>query len=190
MSNFWFFLDQGFKHILDWSAYDHLLFLVVLSAPYLIKQWRKLLALITLFTIGHTLSLVLSVYDIVNVNMSLIEFLIPLTIILTAIMNIFRIRKNTTSEKPWGHWVATLAFGIIHGFGFSTLFKMMIASASQKATPLLAYTLGIEFAQILIVIVMLIISFIVISLLVIIISAIIIGRILPIFAEAWEALSI
>jgi len=156
MSNFWFFLDQGFKHILDWNAYDHLLFLVVLSTPYLIKHWRKLLALITLFTIGHTLSLVLSVYDLVKVNMSLIEFLIPLTIILTAIINIFRIRKNTTPEKPWGHWIATFAFGIIHGFGFSTLFKMMIASAPYKTTPLFAYTLGIEFAQILIVITVLI----------------------------------
>ena len=197
MSNFSFFLDQGFKHILDWNAYDHLLFLVVLSAPYLIKQWRKLLALITLFTIGHTLSLVLSVYDLVKVNMSVVEFLIPLTIIFTAAINIFKSRRKNTAEKPWGHWIATLAFGIIHGFGFSTLFKMMIASASQKATPLLAYTLGIEFAQILIVLVVLIISFIVISLLrfslrdwVIIISAIIIGRILPIFAEACEALSI
>ena len=197
MDNFWFFLDQGFYHVLDWNAYDHLLFLVVLAVPYTINHWKKLLTLITLFTIGHTLSLTLSAFEVVKVNMSIIEFFIPLTILLTALYNIIRLRKKQNQDKLWAHWSATFIFGIIHGFGFSTLFKMMTASATNKGSLLLAYTLGIEFAQIVIVLAMVLISLFTVSFLrfpardwTIIISAIVIGRILPILAESFSALSI
>lgn len=197
MDNFWFFLEQGFKHILDWNAYDHLLFLVVLTIPYTLQHWRKLIALITLFTIGHTLSLSLSAFEVVTVNMSVIEFLIPLTILMTAAFNIIQLRKKRPHQKQWMHWISTFAFGIIHGFGFSTLFKMMTASATHKTSLLIAYTLGIELAQIGIVIVALVLSFFVISLLrfssrdwVIIVSAIVIGIVLPILMTTASALSI
>ena len=197
MDNFWFFLDQGFFHVLDWKAYDHILFLIVLSIPYAITHWKKLLTLITLFTIGHTTSLALSAFDIVPVNSSIIEFLIPVTILVTAFVNIFYLRNNTNKRGFWIHGVTTLLFGIIHGFGFSTLFKMMTASATNKGTLLISYTLGIEFAQVVIVLVLLIVSFVVTSFFrvslrdwALFVSAIIIGRVLSLLSDTWNALSI
>lgn len=160
MDNFWFYFKEGLFHVLDWNAYDHILFLVVLTVPYAVNNWKKLLSLVSVFTIGHAIALALAAYGVVRVNTSLIELLIPITIVVTALYNIFTAGKAKRAEKMGVYLAATLFFGFIHGFGFSTYFKMMTAGSSNKLFPLLEYTLGIETAQLIVVLAVLLLSFI------------------------------
>jgi len=76
LENFWFNVEYGLNHVLDFNGYDHILFLIVLTVPYVFKDWKRVLILVSMFTAGHTLSLVLATYDIVSVNGKLVEFLI------------------------------------------------------------------------------------------------------------------
>ena len=191
MDTFWFYFKEGLFHVLDWNAYDHILFLVVLTVPYLFSNWKKLLTLVTVFTVGHTLALALAAYGVISVKSSWIELLIPITILITALFNVFTAGKSARKEKVGLYLVATLFFGLIHGLGFSTYFKMMTANTSSKLMPLLEYTLGIEVAQIAIVLVVLIISFIGQSVLrfslrdwVMVISSIVIGMVIPILMRS------
>lgn len=197
MDTFWFYFKEGLFHVLDWNAYDHILFLIVLTIPYTFSNWKRLLSLVTVFTIGHTISLSLAAYGVVKINTTLIEFLIPVTILITAIYNIFTAGKKGRKEQVSVYLIATLFFGLIHGFGFSTYFKMMTASTENKFLPLLEYTLGIEASQIIIVLLVLIVSFIgqfifrfSIRDWVMVISAIVIGVAIPIFRNALIALNI
>lgn len=160
MDNFVFFLREGLFHVLDWNAYDHILFLVALAVVYDFKNWKKAFWLISLFTVGHTLTLILVAYKIVFANSNWIEFLIPITIITTAIFNIFYARKNTKNIKTSINLFFALFFGLIHGLAFASGFKMLIGKSSAKLIPLLEFALGIEIAQVVIVIVILIIGFI------------------------------
>lgn len=160
MSEFWLYFNLGLHHVLDWRAYDHILFIIVLVAAYNFHDWLKVIWLITLFTLGHTLSLALATYGVVMVRGELVEFLIPLTILLTAIFNLFTAGKNPRNGKIQVLYFATLFFGIIHGLGFSTYFKSVSANVSNKIFPLLEFALGIEAAQIIVVLVVLILSFI------------------------------
>ncbi|WP_298349275.1 HupE/UreJ family protein [uncultured Dokdonia sp.] len=191
MDSFLFYFKEGLFHVLDWNAYDHILFLVVLTVPYLISNWKKLFTLVTVFTIGHTLTLAMSAYGVIRVNSSLVEILIPVTILITALYNIFTAGKKNRNQKIGIHIFAALFFGLIHGLGFSTYFKMMTASTDSKLLPLLEYTLGIESAQIIIVLVVLIVSFIGQSIFrfslrdwVMVISSIVIGVAIPVFQSA------
>jgi len=191
MDSFWFFFKEGLFHVLDWNAYDHILFLIVLTVPFLVSNWKKLLSLVTLFTIGHTVALALSAYEVVKVDSSLVELLIPITILITAFYNIFTAGKKSGKNKVGIHLFVTLFFGLVHGLGFSTYFKMMTAEDNSKLFPLLEYTLGIEVAQIIIVVIALIISFIGQAIFrfslrdwVMVISAIVIGVVIPIFRES------
>ncbi|MEP0263186.1 HupE/UreJ family protein [Dokdonia sp.] len=197
MDTFWFYFKEGLFHVLDWNAYDHILFIVVLAIPYTFSNWKRLLSLITVFTIGHTISLSLSAYEVVKINTTLIEFLIPVTILLTALYNIFTSGKKGRKEQMGVYLFITLFFGLIHGFGFSTYFKMMTASAESKLLPLVEYTLGIEVSQIIIVFLVLIVSFIgqfvfrfSIRDWIMVISAIVIGVAIPILRNALIALNI
>lgn len=159
MQDFWFYIKLGLDHVLDFAAYDHILFLSVLAIPFNFKQWKKVLILATVFTITHCLSLLLSVYELVVMDVSLIEFLIPVTIFLTAIFNILY-QNMLQGEKSIGlHLVATAFFGLIHGFGFSNYFKMLIADADEKITPLLGFATGIEISQVLIVLAVLVLTY-------------------------------
>lgn len=160
MSEFWLYFNLGLHHVLDWQAYDHILFIIVLVAAYNFNDWLKVIWLITLFTLGHTISLALSTYNVIMVRGELVEFLIPLTILLTAIFNLFTAGKNPRNGKIQVLYFATLFFGIIHGLGFSTFFKSVSANASSKILPLVEFALGIEAAQIIVVLVVLILSFI------------------------------
>lgn len=186
MEEFWFYFKEGLFHVLDWNAYDHILFLIVLTVPYSSNSWKKLLYLVSVFTVGHAISLGLAAYDVVKIDAGLIEFLIPLTIVFTAIYNVFTAGKTAKSDKLGLYLIVTLFFGLIHGFGFSTYFKMMTASSENKLFPLIEYTLGIEAAQIIIVIAVLILSFIGQSIFrfsrrdwVMVTSAIVIGVVIP-----------
>jgi hypothetical protein len=197
MDTFWFYFKEGLYHVLDWNAYDHILFLIVLTIPYTFSNWKRLLSLITVFTIGHAISLSLAAYGVVKINTTLIEFLIPVTILITALYNIFTAGKKGRKEQVGVYLIAALFFGLIHGFGFSTYFKMMTAGTDSKFIPLLEYTLGIEASQIIIVLLVLLVSFIGQFVFrfsmrdwVMVISAIVIGVAIPIFRNALIALNI
>lgn len=196
MDSFLFYFKEGLFHVLDWNAYDHILFLIVLTVPYVFSNWKKLLTLVTLFTIGHTLSLALSAYGVVKVNSSVVEVLIPITILITALYNIFTAGKKNRHQKVSIHLFATLFFGLIHGLGFSTYFKMMTASSESKLLPLIEYTLGIEAAQVIIVFIVLTISFVGQSIFrfslrdwIMVISSIVIGVAIPVFKTALSSIN-
>jgi len=192
MDQFWFYLKLGLTHVLDLSAYDHILFLIVLTIPYTFGAWKRVIWLVTIFTIGHTLSLILSAYNIVNVNSGLVEFLIPVTILITAIFNVFVAGKGARKEKYGLVFFITLFFGLIHGLGFSNYFMQIVSSKENKILPLLEFALGIEIAQIIIVLIVLIIGFIIQSVFrfnkkdwITIISSIVIGLVIPMLGRTW-----
>ena len=142
MSQFGIFLEVGVRHILNLQALDHLLFLLVLVAPYRLRDWRRLVAVASAFTVGHSLTLALVVTGTLAVPTRLVEFLIPVTIVLAGIECILR------SPRPETGWVrAGLAagFGLIHGAGFASVLKAMFDG--PVALPLLAFNLGIELGQ-------------------------------------------
>jgi len=157
MNEFIFYFKIGLNHVLDFKAYDHILFLIVLAVVYQFKQWKKLLWLTTLFTIGHSITLILSAYGLVNINPKLIEFLIPLTIFITGLMNVLTAKKASVGKENQNLLFA-LFFGLIHGLGFSNYFKMIIGKSEEKFLPLIEFALGVEAAQLIIVIFILLIG--------------------------------
>ncbi|MBP9600272.1 MAG: HupE/UreJ family protein [Lutibacter sp.] len=154
MNSFIFFLKAGLFHVLDWRAYDHILFLIALAVVYDFKNWKRVLWLITLFIIGHSIALILAIYGVIIVSVKWIEFLIPLTIIITALVNIFYGKNTAKQTKSNTNLIFVLFFGLIHGLGFSNHFESLIGS-NNKFLSLLEFSLGIELGQILIVIVVL-----------------------------------
>ena len=150
MNDFIFYFKMGLTHVLDFTAYDHILFLIVLAVVFNCNKWKKVLWLVSLFTIGHSITLALSAYGIVTISIELVEFLIPLTIFITAVLNIVFIKK-TILGKQRINLVFALLFGLIHGLGFSNYFRMMIGREENKLFPLLEFAIGIEAAQIIIV---------------------------------------
>jgi cytochrome c biogenesis protein CcdA len=177
-------VEYGVKHVLDINAYDHVLFLMVLTIPYVFKDWKRVLLLVSLFTIGHTLSLVLAAYNVVIVNGGLVEFLIPITILIVAIYNVFTAGKGAQKERVGILFLSALFFGLIHGLGFAREFHMLLGESKNKLVLLLA--LGIEIAQIIIVFVVLFIGYLVQTIFrfskrdwVMVISSIVIGLVIP-----------
>lgn len=178
MNDFIFFFKQGLSHISDLGAYDHILFIAALAAAYNIKNGKKLILLVTAFTIGHSIALALATLKIVKVNSSLIEFLIPVTIIATCINTILQKRKNISShsedskvldysQKEKFHveqnrltTLIIIGFGIIHGLGFSNYLRFILSENESLFTPLLAFNLGLEVGQIFILAIALIINFV------------------------------
>ena len=156
MNDFLLFIRLGFEHILDINGYDHMLFLVALSLPFVYKQLRLLLLLVTLFTLGHTLSLWAASAGIVRVSSNWVEFLIPLTILLTA-LHVLYWNKSIERKPSAPFFVLTAFFGIIHGLGFSGYFSMLFPQESI-GLPLLYFTLGIELAQLLIVVLVIVVN--------------------------------
>lgn len=192
MSEFLMYFNIGLKHVLDINAYDHVLFLMALVIPYTFKDWKNVLVLVSLFTIGHTLALILSVYEVVQIKVSLVEFLIPVTILITAIYHLFTAGKTSKNNNITFIAFVTLFFGIIHGLGFSNYFKVILpGNASDKLIPLLEFALGIEAAQLIVVFVVLLISYIVQLFFrfskrdwALVTSAFIIGVVLPMLIES------
>jgi hypothetical protein len=159
MSEFWLYFQVGLKHVLDINAYDHVLFLIALTVSYGFKDWKRVLILVTIFTLGHTMALFLSVYNVLIIKESLVEFLIPVTILITAVYHLFTAGKAANKSLNIAGSI-TLFFGIIHGLGFSNYFKSILpGEASAKLLPLLEFALGIEAAQIIVVLVVLILSY-------------------------------
>ena len=162
MAEFWIFFQLGLRHVLDINGYDHLLFLVALTAPFLFKDWKQILILVTVFTLGHTVALLLNVFNLISVRGVLVEFLIPISILITAI---FTLLNGGKPGKPASQSIImfiTLFFGIIHGLGFSTYFKSLLSgSPTDKLLPLFEFALGIEAAQVIVVVCVLVLSYIV-----------------------------
>lgn len=196
MSEFWLYFKIGLNHVLDIHAYDHVLFLIALMVPYAFKDWKRVLILVSLFTLGHTLALLLSVFGIVSVKASLVEFLIPITILVTAVFHLFTAGKSSKNESITFVAIVTLFFGIIHGLGFSNYFKTILpGNASDKLLPLLEFALGIEAAQVIVVFLVLILAYIVQTFFrfskrdwALVMSAFIIGVVTPmiIHSEIWN----
>lgn len=191
MNDFLFNVKYGLNHVLDINGYDHVLFLMVLAVPYVFKDWKRVLLLVSLFTLGHTLSLVLAAYDVVSINGKLVEFLIPITILIAAGYNVFTAtRTNKTTKKISVLFFAALFFGLVHGLGFAREFTMVFGDANNKLLALLEFALGIEIAQVIIVFVVLFLGFIFQTIFrfsnrdwVMVLSSIVIGLVLPILIE-------
>jgi len=160
MDIFWTFLKLGFEHILDLSAYDHILFITVLCAVYLIQDWKKLVILVTAFTIGHSLTLALVATDIIRVNPAVVEILIPITIILTAVYNLVFIQKSQQNESLRPNYWLALSFGFIHGMGFSNYFRSILGESEELVFSLFSFNIGVEVGQLAIVAVILVINLI------------------------------
>lgn len=151
MEEFIFYVRMGFNHVLDPNAYDHILFLLALAVPFTFKQWKAVLILVTIFTLTHCLSLGLSVYGWLTIPVIWIEFLIPITILFTALFNCL-IKIDVAQNQYMGvHGAITAFFGLIHGFGFSNYFKMLVAEEPDKFMQLFGFAIGIEISQVLIV---------------------------------------
>jgi hypothetical protein len=148
MSDFWLYVKLGFEHVLDINAYDHTLFIIALCASHTFRTWKRLLIHITLFTIGHSLSLALSSYNLLAMDAEWIEFLIPVTIIITALVSIIKNMRNSIHRTSVIFGMITFVFGLIHGFGFAGYFKMI--TESPNWIYLVEFALGIEMAQLLI----------------------------------------
>lgn len=160
MQDFPLYFQLGWQHILDWQGYDHILFVMVLCGTYAVTDWKKVLVLVTAFTIGHSVTLALSVFEVITVNTALIEFLIPLTILITATSNIWSKRQKPKGQKF--KYTMALSFGLVHGLGFSNYLKSLLGKSSSITAELFAFNIGLEFGQLLIVAATLILSFILI----------------------------
>jgi len=164
MHEFWMYTQIGFNHIANLSGMDHILFVTALCIRYQLSDWKKWLILVTAFTIGHSVTLVLSVFNYLDFATNWIEFLIPVTILITAISNMFVKQFSFNSKFPVIYFFA-LFFGLIHGLGFSFYLKSLLGLQQNIAPALLAFNVGLEIGQILIVMAILVISFIFVTLL-------------------------
>lgn len=180
------------RHVLNINAYDHVLFLIALTVPYSFNDWKRVLILISLFTFGHTIALLLSVYGVVVVKVNLIEFLIPITILITALFHLFTAGKSSKIGSISTIGFITLFFGIIHGLGFATYFKSILGgSTNDKLLPLLEFATGIEASQIIVVLVAIIAAYCVQTLFrfskrdwTLVMASFVIGVVLPMIIES------
>lgn len=155
------YLQLGFEHIADLNGYDHILFITALCALYEFRHWKTVVWLVTAFTIGHTITLALSTLHIITVPTAIVEFCIPLTIVVTSITNIMLVRHRETIEhkqgnrEEWLRYGMAILFGFIHGMGFSTYLKSLLGRDSSIILQLLGFNVGLECGQIVIVLVVL-----------------------------------
>jgi hypothetical protein len=166
LSDFTLYLVLGFKHIADLTAFDHIVFIVALCAVYELRRWKHILILVTAFTLGHSLTLALAALDIVRLPQGLIEFLIPVTIMLTALYNVFGSQRQEKQVIRLNYLLA-LVFGLIHGMGFSNFFRSLLMPDEQGelVRQLLAFNIGVELGQLAIVAVILLIDYLALTLL-------------------------
>ncbi|QNS41156.1 HupE/UreJ family protein [Chryseobacterium manosquense] len=162
MQDFILYLKLGWEHIISLDALDHQLFVLVLMAIYVFKDWKKILWVVTAFTIGHSITLVLSAFDILRAPAKWIEFLIPLTIVITALDNI--LMRNKPQNLMQVNYFFALFFGLIHGMGFANTARMMMSKEQSIIVPLLGFNIGLEVGQIAVVIVIMILHFVMLTL--------------------------
>ncbi len=189
MSDFWSYFKLGLEHVLNWNAYDNILLLIVLVAAISFTHWKRVLWLVILFTLGHTIALFLSVYGVVLVSRRWIELLITFTILVTALYNMFTAKKKESYKNMSGFYLATAFFGLIHGLGIASTIRRSFP-AENKFLPLLEFSLGIGVAQIIVALLVMVLAFIAQNFFrvnrrdwILVLSAIVIGIILPILRE-------
>ncbi|WP_460220146.1 HupE/UreJ family protein [Psychroserpens sp. MEBiC05023] len=187
LSNF----HDGVYHIVHLKAYDHILFLVVLTIPFLFKDWKRVLLYISMFTVGHCLALALAVYSVISVNVRLVEFLIPMTILIIGLFNVFTAGKKSHGSLIGLLFFVSLCFGVIHGFGFLDTFEKMISNSENELLALLEIGIGIEVGQLFIAFIAMFLSFLCQTIFrfskrdwVMVISAIVVGFVLPMLIDS------
>ena len=187
VSDFLFNVQYGIDHVLDINGYDHVLFLILLTVAYSFESWKQLLVLVTAFTFGHTVALLLAAYGVLNIDDALVEFLIPVTIALAAVYNIIDGGKSVKSKSARWLFLITLCFGVVHGLGFGREFKLFIGKSDDKLLPLVEFALGIEIAQLIIVFLVLLLGLVAQVVLgrnrrdwILVVSAIVLGLVIPI----------
>lgn len=151
MQDFLLYLKLGWEHIISWDALDHQLFILALVTAFTFRDLKQILILVTAFTIGHSITLALSVLDVFRLDSNLVELLIPMTIFLTAIDNLINRKKSVKLIKI--NYLLALIFGLIHGMGFANTARMMIAKEQSLAIPLLGFNIGLELGQIIVVLI-------------------------------------
>jgi hypothetical protein len=164
MSLFELYFNLGLQHIADLKGYDHILFIVTLCAVYKLKEWKRVLILVTAFTIGHSLTLALATLNLIRIDGDLIEFLIPLTIFITALANLFVGRQKGNSGLYYLRYAAALFFGLIHGLGFSNYLRSLLGAERGMVLPLFSFNVGIEVGQIIIVTIIMLLTKVVVDL--------------------------
>ena len=165
MSLFELYFKLGLQHIADLKGYDHILFILILCAVYSFKEWRRVLILVTAFTIGHSLTLALATLDLIRVDGDVIEFLIPLTIFITALANVLTKNQKVSTFHHYLKYTAALFFGLIHGLGFSNYLRSLLGSEKGLLLPLFSFNIGIEVGQVLIVSIIMLLTFLIVDLL-------------------------
>ena len=193
MQDFGFYFRLGWEHIISTDALDHQLFIAALAAIYLLQDWRQVLILVTAFTVGHSITLALSVLDIVRFPSSWVEFLIPVTIIITAFSNLFQ--KKFTARSVSINYFLALFFGLIHGMGFANTLRFMLAKDQNLGWSLLGFNLGLEVGQIVVVMMLLLVAHFIVNLIrvkrkewVIFLSALVLGLAFKMTVERIPAL--
>ena len=161
MNDFIFYFNIGWEHIISWDALDHLLFIAALAAIYIIKDWKQVLILVTAFTIGHAITLILSVLDVIRFPARWVEFLIPCTIVITAFTNLFQKKFSPRSVRI--NYFLALFFGLIHGMGFANVIRFMLAKDQSMVMGLFGFNVGVEAGQIAVVIILLAVTSILIN---------------------------
>jgi hypothetical protein len=152
MGEFWLYFELGKDHILDYkNGYDHILFVTALCALYQWRDWKRVLILVTAFTVGHSITLALATLDVLRVNPDWVEFLIPLTIFITAASNIFRPEAAPSGNGLQLNYLYAVFFGLIHGMGFSNYLRAILGKDRSIVTQLFAFNVGLEAGQIIIV---------------------------------------
>jgi hypothetical protein len=162
MSEFGLYFKLGVEHILDTRGYDHLLFIIALCVIYNAREWSRVLILVTAFTIGHSITLVMATLELISMRTDIVEFLIPITILITATNNIFK-KQSSITRKIQINYLFALFFGLIHGLGFSNYLRSLLGSNSSVVTQLFAFNIGIEAGQIIIVGIFMVVAFITIG---------------------------
>lgn len=191
IDNFISNLQNGIYHVININAYDHILFLTVLMLPYLFKDWKRLTLLVTIFTIAHCMSLYLVTYNIISVNINLLSFLIPLTILILALINIFTAGKKTHQTKIGLLLIVTLFFGLVHGLGFQNDLETLMPASENKLLAIIEITLGIQIGQLVIAFIVIFMSFLCQTIFkfskrdwTMVISAIVLGCVLPMLIQS------
>lgn len=169
MSEFQAYLQLGFSHITDSNGYDHILFIMAICSIYTLVDWKKVVVLVTAFTVGHSITLALSTLGYVNFDAAWIELLIPITILITAFLNFFhKVPKGMyvpREKDPAFRYPLALGFGLIHGLGFSNYLRALLGQEADIFSPLLGFNVGLELGQLIIVFIILVIAFVMIELL-------------------------
>ena len=179
-------IQHGIDHVLNLKAYDHILFLIVLVVRYVFKDWKRVLFLVTIFVVGHTVALAFATYDVISVSKKWTSFLIPVTILIIALFNVFTAGRKTQNEKVGLLFFVVLFFGLLHGFGFVNVLESTIGSSQNKVLALLEISLGFEIGQLIVAFVILFLGFLCQTLFrfskrdwVMVISAIVVGVLIP-----------